>query len=750
MKNYYILWMMLLSTFMFGNKAPVPKKINPYKTALNYCIPTIQDPEAMTLVNFGAINNRTAPFSTAGYEDFTAMSTDVGLYRTYEIRLQGNTLGNYYESFTVFIDFDQNGVLGRVDVFDTEGIKERFEVGFIENSTGLDGKVLVGKITIPGTAKLGKTRMRIMKRQTTKVPIKYAETGCDLGNTYGQIEDYTVNIVNPVGCNAAPNGSNLSTYFIPKKNVLGEQLITSTAKTGAYTEILVSEGVEYTLKTTRPNTFSTLKNQLGLTVITSVDDQFTWTSNFTGILRWYTHADELTCSADSSIYSQYVTMVANINPIVDNCSVGIPGQKGFSLVNIGGTNSQQLAFDIPMYQGKKSSVTGININLANGATFINFEELSDANGLPGATISTIKGTIKSKTLQYTQNGKQVYTYEVTFDKPIALDGNLGARKWLKINSDAAYAEMNVVYGIGKNLAIQNNTNTGWQVSDNYEAVYTTVSVCSQDVCNQVVVSSDSPNDNQYTATTAAAQIYHTYGSAFDIMVESNKNLIVKGIEFEPYKMVDIAQMQKDNVVELNLYSNDPATNSPKTKLISKIPATISRELLELMPLDNGTPNAIGRFKATALFDTPLVLDGTSSTRYWLEIDSDYNGLYAEDNRAAFIGQPAYLNYAGLAWFDSGSEVVYKLLTDCSNLSTQETAKEKTKIYPIPFSSSVTISSPTNLKQIEIYSISGTKVLQKNINQNKVELNVNNLPVGVYIIRTVDVNGTIESHKAIKK
>lgn len=750
MKNYYILWMMLLSTFMFANKAPVPKKANPYKTALNYCIPTIQDPEAITLVNLGAINNRTAPFSTVGYEDFTTMSTDVGLYRTYEIRLQGNTLGNYYESFTVFIDFNQNGIFGRMDAFDTEGMKERFEVGFIENSTGIDGKVLVGKITIPGTAKLGKTTMRIMKRQTTKIPIKYAETGCDLGNTYGQVEDYTVNIVNPVGCSTAPNGANLPSYYIPNKSVLGEQLITTTAKTGAYTDILVGEGISYTFKTTRPNTFSTLKGQYGSTVMTSLDEQFTWTSNFTGILRWYTHADELSCSADNSVLSQFITMVANVNPIVDNCSVGIPGQNGFTILDNGGTSNQQLAFDLPMYQGKKSTVTGIDINLANGATFINFDELNDVNGLPGTTLSTIKGTITKKTLAYTQNGKSTYTYSVTFDKPIVLDGSLGERKWLKISSDATFAEMNTIYGVGKNIAVQNNASNGWQLSTYYDAVYTTVSVCMQDMCNQVVVSSDIPNDNKFTSTALASQTYQLMSTAFDILVEPQKNLIIKGIEVETYKLTEIADIQGPNVMDLNLYSNDSSTGLPKAKLLSKIPFTVSRELLEVVPLDNGTPNAIGRFKVTAVFNTPLVLDGTASTKYWLEIDSDYTMLYAESNKAAFIGKSAFINFAGLGWLDSQSEVVYKLVTDCSNLSTQETAKEKTKIYPIPFSSSVTISAPTNLKQIEIYSISGTKVLQKNINQNKVELNVNNLPAGVYIIRTVDVNGFIESHKAIKK
>src|SRR5690606_6232564 len=68
----------------------------------------------------------------------------------------------------------------------------------IFNSTGIDGQQAIGSITVPIGADLGQTRMRVKKIFGTT---NYLDP-C-LGTGYGQIEDYTINvIIAPPSCDA--------------------------------------------------------------------------------------------------------------------------------------------------------------------------------------------------------------------------------------------------------------------------------------------------------------------------------------------------------------------------------------------------------------------------------------------------------------------------------------------------------------------------------------------------------------------
>lgn len=385
MKKSLIFFCSILSAIsLFATKINNPKA-NKSLSFLNYCTPNVSDPEALTWVSLGTINNRTAATSSLGYEDFTNITTDLGRYKTYEIKLQGNTEGNYTASFTVFIDFNQDGILGPISSDDVEGLKERFELGTITNSNGSDSKVLTATITVPGSALDGPTRMRVMKRQTTLSPIIYATSGCSLGNTYGQVEDYTINVVNPQGCGTAVNGANTEKAFVPK-NYNDYQIITTTAKTGAYTEIFVVEGVTYDFKLNKSGIYSTIKDVANTTTYrTATDNKFSWLSSITGYIRWYTHAGE-DCSSDSSILTEEIQPSLQKNTIESNCTAGVPTLKGFFSMANGGTDAQELAFDIPMLEGKNPEIKGIYLTMSDTTSSINFEELNDNNGLPGSLI----------------------------------------------------------------------------------------------------------------------------------------------------------------------------------------------------------------------------------------------------------------------------------------------------------------------------------------------------------------------------
>lgn len=151
--------------------------INPNITEC-YCEVNLSYVEPITFVGFGDIENTSDASSSEGYEDFTDQSTEVEQGETYEVTLKGNTSGSFTNYFTVFIDWNQNGVL------DDEG--EIYEIGSIQNSSGTDDISLLGDIEVPADAVSGNTRMRVIKNYNS------SRTNPCGSITYGQVEDYTV------------------------------------------------------------------------------------------------------------------------------------------------------------------------------------------------------------------------------------------------------------------------------------------------------------------------------------------------------------------------------------------------------------------------------------------------------------------------------------------------------------------------------------------------------------------------------
>lgn len=162
---------------------------NPIPTNDDYCGPLSYDygVQPITYLNFAGIENRSsASTSSQDHEFFLEKKATVDKGEEYEITLEGNTDGNWGNSFTAFIDLNHNGNLNDPG--------ERFELGTIENSTGEDGKQLVTNILIPAHALSGETRMRIMKSSGDGF---YSENPCKSDNwggndEYGQAEDYTI------------------------------------------------------------------------------------------------------------------------------------------------------------------------------------------------------------------------------------------------------------------------------------------------------------------------------------------------------------------------------------------------------------------------------------------------------------------------------------------------------------------------------------------------------------------------------
>ena len=153
----------------------------------NYCSPSFgTNVEPITKVIFAGINNTTSPTidGSPELESFCITGVVIQGSSTNPISLKGNTGGNYRAYFIVYIDWDQDGEFNQAG--------EKYSLGYITNSTGIDSDILTGNIAVPGTAVLGQTKMRVIKKYGTNS--SNGDSGPCEGNSYGQAEDYLINV----------------------------------------------------------------------------------------------------------------------------------------------------------------------------------------------------------------------------------------------------------------------------------------------------------------------------------------------------------------------------------------------------------------------------------------------------------------------------------------------------------------------------------------------------------------------------
>ena len=129
--------------------------------------------EFINRVQLGTINNLSG--NNGGYADFTAQSTNLVRGTSNSVTItSGWTSTVYSEAYRVWIDYNKDG-----DFLDTG------EQVF--NRTRTTATPITGSFTVPTTALLGTTRMRVSMKYNA------SPTSCE-AFSYGEVEDYTVNI----------------------------------------------------------------------------------------------------------------------------------------------------------------------------------------------------------------------------------------------------------------------------------------------------------------------------------------------------------------------------------------------------------------------------------------------------------------------------------------------------------------------------------------------------------------------------
>lgn len=157
-----------------GNISAASNTVNVTTTNVTYCASkgnSVTD-EWIDLVQLNTINNVTT--ANAGYGNFTNLSTNLVSGTSYTVYFSAGFKSTAYtEYWYIWVDWNQNGTFESTEL--------------INSSSSKLSSTLSKAFTVPTTALLGSTRMRVSMKYNA------APTACETFS-YGEVEDYTINV----------------------------------------------------------------------------------------------------------------------------------------------------------------------------------------------------------------------------------------------------------------------------------------------------------------------------------------------------------------------------------------------------------------------------------------------------------------------------------------------------------------------------------------------------------------------------
>lgn len=141
--------------------------------------------EPICWLAFANVDHESPTDGAPAYEDFTSIVADLEQGSTYVIRFTGITAGTPPNYVAANFDWDRD------ELFETH-----VEIGQITGDGCSD--TLTGSFTVPADAALGLSRVRFVKTFSYNAN----DNGCDWSSSYGQAEDYSINVL-PAGVGIA-------------------------------------------------------------------------------------------------------------------------------------------------------------------------------------------------------------------------------------------------------------------------------------------------------------------------------------------------------------------------------------------------------------------------------------------------------------------------------------------------------------------------------------------------------------------
>ncbi|MFV5702707.1 GEVED domain-containing protein [Flavobacterium sp. XS2P12] len=373
---------------------------------ITYCTPTYTSGSGTTdqiaNVTLGTLNNSTGTSATPYYTFYNTVTVpNLTQSSTASVSV---TLGSDSAQYVgVWIDFNQDGV------FQTSE-------GAISSNAGSNGTVIVN-ILIPATATLGNTRMRI--RGGDDSALNNSQSCGNSSSSYGETEDYTVNIIGTVAC-VAPTASASTLSLTPASTAIAGSFTLSSPVADNYLVVISTSstppspvnGTTYTVSSTALG---------GSNVVADTDSNNTFT--ISGLLA-------------STMYYIYVFPYNN-----SSCSGGSIYRTTLPLS--GSTSTLSPTYCIPsgnLNCNSNDYISKIIFNTLNNATNCETGGYTNYAAIGTQTTAVTKGT--------------TYTLNLSVG---AGTGTHGAGVWIDFNQNGDFSDSGEFFLIGNGIAANTTT-----------------------------------------------------------------------------------------------------------------------------------------------------------------------------------------------------------------------------------------------------------------------------------------------------
>lgn len=235
---------------------------------------------------------------------------------------------------------------------------------------------------------------------------------------------------------------------------------------------------------------------------------------------------------------------------------------------------------------------------------------------------------------------------------------------------------------------------------------------------------------------------NTSRTANDVTLDAGKNFTMDNL------LVYI--MSHEPIIEANITYYDNDNGFPGNEIGSQNNVTIVRS----DAIGSATTSSHNIYLVELSVD-PFEFEGqeNSETTYWIEVEANnssgsntfWSGIFDHVEGYDLVndisGQWEYprSNFDGTYFFRGA----------CSPVLGADKFEDKTfSVYPNPTSDILNVESEGQIESIVVYNLLGQKVMDKNINADKTELDMTSLQKGVYILK-VQMDGKEQSIKVIK-
>ena len=142
----------------------------------------------------------------------------------------------------------------------------------------------------------------------------------------------------------------------------------------------------------------------------------------------------------------------------------------------------------------------------------------------------------------------------------------------------------------------------------------------------------------------------------------------------------------------------------------------------------------------------IILDNIYFNEFWNNPELLLGNNYDFTFRFSYIINQQEEHQELIVTNDNGDEAHYQNI----ELSVQDNEKNSVTFYPNPAQEEIYIENLTEAAEIEIYTISGKKLLQQQVNSSTENINISNLSAGIYLYAFKRDGKSLKTGKLIKE